>query len=97
MKKSHRPITRKQNPEPELGSKDWIIWAAWADRVTFEDIRFLTGKAESDVIKIMRRTLEPSSFRLWRKRIHNTSIKHRKKFKLERKKIREKVKITDIY
>jgi TIGR03643 family protein len=96
MKKSHRPITRKQNPEPELGSKDWIIWAAWADRVTFEDIRFLTGKAESDVIKIMRRTLEPSSFRLWRKRAKSKSIKHRKKFEYSRKLIRAKIKKNEI-
>ena len=28
---------------------------------------------------------------------HNTSIKHRKKFQLGRKKLREKIKITDIY
>ena len=38
MKKSHRPITRVKNPEPKLGSSDWVIWAAWADRVTFEEI-----------------------------------------------------------
>ena len=56
-----------------------------------------TGKTESDVIKLMRKSLKPSSFRLWRKRVHNTSIKHRKKFKLGRKKLREKIKITDIY
>ncbi len=37
------------------------------------------------------------SFRLWRKRVHNTSIKHRKKFQLGRKKLREKIKLTDIY
>ena len=40
----------------------------------------------------MRKTLKPGSFRLWRKRVHNTSIKHRKKFKLQRKKLREKIK-----
>jgi len=45
----------------------------------------------------MRKTLKPASFRLWRKRVHNTSIKHRKKFQLERKKLREKIKKTDIY
>ena len=45
----------------------------------------------------MRKSLKPGSFRLWRKRVHNTSIKHRKKFKLGRKKLREKIKITDIY
>ena len=97
MKKGHRPVTRTKKTEPEFGSQDWIIWAAWADRITFEEIKDKTGKTESDVIKIMRKNLRPGSFRLWRKRVHNTSIKHRKKFKLERKKLREKVKITDIY
>ena len=97
MKKSHRPITKVKNPEPKSDSVEWIIWAAWADRITFEDIKKKTGKAEPEVIKIMRRSLKPSSFRLWRKRVNSQSIKHRKKFKLERKKLREKVKITDIY
>ena len=45
----------------------------------------------------MRRNLKPSSFRLWRKRVHKTSIKHRKKFKLSRKKMREKIRISDIH
>ncbi len=97
MKKSKSPETRVKNPEPKLGSPDWVIWAAWADRITFEEIKEKTGKSESDVIKLMRKSLKPSSFKLWRKRVHNTSIKHRKKFKLGRKKLREKIKITDIY
>ena len=63
----------------------------------FEEIYEKTGKSEADVIKLMRKNLKPGSFRLWRKRVHNTSIKHRKKFKLGRKKLREKIKITDIY
>ena len=71
MKKSHRPVTRVKNPEPSPGSPDWVIWAAWADRITFEDIKKKTGKSESDVIKIMRRSLKPSSFRLWRKRVNS--------------------------
>ncbi|MCP4778393.1 MAG: TIGR03643 family protein, partial [Planctomycetaceae bacterium] len=29
------PETRTKNPEPKSISEDWIIWAAWADRVTF--------------------------------------------------------------
>ena len=74
MKKSHRPTTRVKNPEPKPGSPDWVIWAAWADRITFEDIEKKTGKTESDVIKIMRRSLKPSSFRLWRKRVNSQSI-----------------------
>ena len=96
MKKSHRPITKKKNHEPEFGSPDWVIWAAWADRITYEDIKFLTGKTESDVIKIMRKTLEPSSFRLWRKRIKSKSIKHRKKFEYSRKQIRANIKKNEI-
>ena len=73
------------------------VWAAWADRITFEEIKEKTGKNESQVIKIMRKNLKPGSFRLWRKRVHNTSIKHRKKFQLGRKKLREKIKLTDIF
>ena len=98
MKKKGRiPVTRVKNPEPDVTDPDWVIWAAWADRITFEEIEKKTGKNESQVIKIMRKNLKPSSFRLWRKRVHKTSIKHRKKFKLERKKMREKVRISDIY
>tara|TARA_B100001250_G_scaffold96135_1_gene80395 strand:+ start:21 stop:428 length:408 start_codon:yes stop_codon:yes gene_type:complete len=96
-KRSLIPETRVKNPEPKKKDTDWIIWAAWADRITFEEIEKKTGKNESQVIKIMRRNLRPGSFRLWRKRVHNTSIKHRKKFKLSRKKMREKIRISDIY
>ncbi len=97
MKKRNIPETRAKNPEPKKKDSDWVIWAAWADRITFEEIKEKTGKSESEVIKLMRRNLKPSSFRLWRKRVHNTSIKHRKKFKLGRKNLRKKFKITDIY
>ena len=95
MKKSKVPETRVKNPEPNLNSPDWVIWAAWADRVTFEEIKKKTGKSESDVIKIMRRNLKPSSFRLWRQRAKRKSIKHRKKFMLERKNLRKKVNKND--
>ena len=94
-KKSRIPITRVKNPEPNVESPDWVIWAAWADRITFEDIKKKTGKAESDVIKIMRRSLKPSSFRLWRKRVNSQSIKHRKKFEYKRKKIRSIIKESE--
>ena len=90
-KKGHRPVTRVKNPEPKLEDPDWVIWAAWADRITFEEIEKKTGKSESDVIKFMRRSLKPSSFRLWRKRVHEKSIKHRKKFEVSRKNIRIKI------
>ena len=91
MKKSPRPVTKVKNPEPNLRTKDWVIWAAWADRVTFEEIKEKSGYSESDVIKLMRRTLKTSSFRLWRKRAKNKSIKHRKKFENLRKIIKSKI------
>ncbi len=78
-----------------MDDPDWIIWAAWADRITFEEIEKKTGKKESDVIKIMRRSLRPSSFRLWRKRVNQKSIKHRKKFEYSRKEIASKIKKGD--
>ena len=94
-KKGHRPVTRVKNPEPKIEDPDWVIWAAWADRITFEEIKKRTGKSEADVIKIMRRSLKPSSFRLWRKRVHQKSIKHRKKFEYSRKQISSKIKKGD--
>ena len=92
-KRSLIPQTKVKNPEPKEKDDNWVIWAAWADRITFEEIREKTGKTESDVIKLMRKTLRPGSFRLWRKRVHNTSIKHRKKFKLGRKNSGKKLRL----
>ena len=94
-KKSFIPQTKVKNPEPKKKGTDWVIWAAWADRITFEEIEKKTGKKESDVIKIMRRSLKPSSFRLWRKRVNQKSIKHRKKFEYSRKEITSKIKKGD--
>ena len=95
MKKGHSPVTRVKNSEPNIKSPDWVIWAAWADRITFEEIKNKTGKSENEVIKIMRKSLKPSSFRLWRKRVHSKSIKHRKKFEAFRKNIRIKINKND--
>ena len=95
-KKSLFPQTKVKNPEPAVKDDNWIIWAAWADRITFEEIKEKTGKSESDVIKIMRKNLKPGSFRLWRKRAHKVSIKHRKKFELVRKEIKQKINLSDI-
>ena len=94
-KKSLLPQTRVKNPEPKEKDDNWVIWAAWADRITFEEIKEKTGNNESDVIKIMRKNLKPSAFRLWRKRAKQQSIKHRKKFEYSRKKIRSKINRND--
>ena len=90
MKKESWPKTKIKKPEPKnIDSDDWIIWAGWADRITFEEIFEKTNKTESDVIKIMRKNLEPSSFRLWRERVSKKSIKHRKKFSEARKNLKK--------
>ena len=75
-KKNFFPKTNVKNPEPKKDDPDWIIWAAWADRITFEEIFEVTGKREGEVIKIMRRSLKPSSFKLWRKRVKGRKTKH---------------------
>ena len=80
-KKSHNPVTRVKKPEPSKDSPDWVTWAAWADRITFEEIFKVTGLTESQVIEHMRKSLKPSSFRLWRKRASTQSIKHQKLFR----------------
>ena len=54
MKKSNLPQTKTYKPIPASGSVDWVIWAAWADRVTFEDIYKETGLHEKDVIKLLQ-------------------------------------------
>ena len=89
-KQSNFPETRVKNPEPSAESDDWVIWAAWADRVTFEEIYERTGLSEAEVIATMRRTLKPQSFKRWRKRVHEkVSIKHRKRFVSQRREERD--------
>ncbi|MGB6220785.1 TIGR03643 family protein [Haloferula sp.] len=60
---------------------DRIIRMAWEDRTSFEEIEKRTGLVEAEVIKVMRRNLKPSSFRLWRKRVNGRVTKHRKLMK----------------
>ena len=79
-----RPQTRVKKPEPTVGTDAWLVWAAWADRITFEEIKEKTGLTESNVIKKMQRLLAPKDFRRWRKRANTVSIKHRRKFQLSR-------------
>ncbi len=57
-----------------------IIEMAWEDRTSFEAIKKQYGYSESDVIALMRREMKPSSFKMWRKRVHTRiSIKHPKR------------------
>jgi uncharacterized protein (TIGR03643 family) len=79
-----RPYTRTRNPEPSAESDDWVIWAAWADRLSFDEIRERTGLNEGEVIALMRRSLKPASFRRWRRRVTGRATKHRRRFELTR-------------
>ena len=55
-----------------------IIEMAWEDRTPFEAIEQLYGVNEPALIKLMRRELKPSSFRLWRARVSGRTTKHLK-------------------
>lgn len=54
-----------------------IIEMAWEDHTPFEAILNLYGLSEADVIRLMRQSLKPSSFRLWRERVTGRASKHR--------------------
>ena len=56
---------------------DRIIQMAWEDRTPFEAIQFQFGLTQGETIRLMRSQLQPSSFKLWRKRVNQgVSIKH---------------------
>ena len=58
---------------------DRIVEMAWEDRTTFDAIRVQFGISESEVIRIMRQEMKPSSFRMWRKRVQGRKTKHAEK------------------
>ncbi len=60
-----------------------IIGMAWEDRTTFDVIEDQFGVSESEVIKIMRAEMKPSSFKMWRERVHGRKTKHRAKAEKE--------------
>ena len=55
-----------------------VIEMAWEDRTPFEAIQTLFGLSEPQVIQLMRKSLKPSSFRLWRARVSGRNTKHLK-------------------
>ena len=62
-------------------SIDEVIGMAWADRISFEEIKKKTGLNEKEVIKLMRKKLKKKSYILWRKRVRGRITKHRRLFK----------------
>ena len=57
-----------------------IIAMAWDDHTTFESIERQFGLSEPDVIRLMRREMKASSFRMWRKRVTGRKAKHAKRY-----------------
>ena len=62
---------------PKLTETSRIIEMAWEDRTTFDSIKDQFGLSESEVIKIMRKNMKRSSFKMWRKRVSGRKTKHR--------------------
>lgn len=55
-----------------------IIEMAWEDRTTFEAIEAQFGLTEKEVIKLMKREMKLSSWKLWRARVQGRKTKHQK-------------------
>ncbi|MEO1616842.1 MAG: TIGR03643 family protein [Planctomycetota bacterium] len=72
MNEPRRELTR--------GDIDRIIMMAWEDRTSFDAIRDQYGLSPGDVIKLMRREMKSSSFKMWRKRTDGRVTKHEAKF-----------------
>jgi len=53
-----------------------IIEMAWEDRTTFEAIEENYTLSEKEVIKLMRKTLKPRSFKVWRARVSGRKTKN---------------------
>lgn len=70
-------VPSAQAPALSVGDVSRIIEMAWADEIAFEAIALQFGLSEAGVIRLMRRHLKPSSFRLWRKRVTGRASKHR--------------------
>lgn len=71
-------INLKTTKELSIADIDRIIEMAWEDRTPFEAIKFQFQLSEEDVIKLMRREIKLSSFKMWRKRVQGRATKHNK-------------------
>ena len=55
-----------------------IIEMAWEDRTPFDAIEIQFGINEEEVIRLMRKEIKPSSFKMWRTRVSGRRTKHSK-------------------
>ena len=58
------------------GDVSTIIAMAWQDDTPFEAIAAQFGLKESAVLELMRSSLKPRSFRVWRMRVRGRVAKH---------------------
>jgi uncharacterized protein (TIGR03643 family) len=63
-------------PPLDEQARDRVIEMAWEDRTPFEAIAQQFGLSEKQVIAVMRRSMKPSSFRMWRRRVTGRKTKH---------------------
>ncbi|MBF2058304.1 MAG: TIGR03643 family protein [Cyanobacterium sp. T60_A2020_053] len=66
-------------PDLTTAEIDRIIEMAWEDRTPFSAIELQFNLSEKQVIKLMRREMKESSFKMWRKRVSGRQTKHLKK------------------
>jgi len=60
----------KDLSDPEISD---VIHMALSDHIAFSDIKEQYGLSESDVKKLMRKSLKSGSYRAWRKRVSRFS------------------------
>ncbi len=68
----------KKNNDLSVEQIDRIIEMAWEDRTPFDVIKMQFGIKEEEVIRLMRREMKSSSFKMWRARVQGRKTKHLK-------------------
>ena len=68
----------KKNMDLKAEQIDRIIEMAWEDRTPFDAIQMQFGLKEDEVIRMMRREIKYSSFKMWRARVQGRKTKHLK-------------------
>ena len=67
-----KPITH-QLSDADLSR---VIEMAWEDRTPFDIIKATYGLTEAQTIRLMRREMKNSTFKLWRARVSGRKTKH---------------------
>lgn len=67
-----KPMQQRLSP----GDISRVIEMAWEDHTPFEAIQAQFGLNEAGCIALMRREMQASSFRMWRRRVTGRASKH---------------------